>query len=180
MSKKKVQVKQKEEPFILAPASIPQEQFLSSASTITCYSGAMGAGKTFAIILNMVKFAAMKNSTISYFRRTVPELRAPGGVWQEATGIFRKMFPDVKIRDREMTIFIPSTNSLIKFSSLQHISDVQKALGSQYSVIIFDEAVTFEPFEEFILPLLGRLRNAAVDYEPQMFWATNPKFDHGI
>ena len=180
MSKKKVQAKQKEEPFILAPASIPQEQFLSSASTITCYSGAMGAGKTFAIILNMVKFAAMKNSTISYFRRTVPELRAPGGVWQEATGIFRKMFPDVKIRDREMTIFIPSTNSLIKFSSLQHISDVQKALGSQYSVIIFDEAVTFEPFEEFILPLLGRLRNAAVDYEPQMFWATNPKFDHGI
>lgn len=104
-----------EERFVLAPASIPQEQFLSSTSTITCYSGAMGAGKTFAIILNMVKFASMQNSTIAYFRRTVPELRMPGGVWQEASGIFRKMFPDVKIRDREMTIFVPSTNSLIKF-----------------------------------------------------------------
>ena len=169
-----------EERFVLAPASIPQEQFLSSTSTITCYSGAMGAGKTFAIILNMVKFASMQNSTIAYFRRTVPELRMPGGVWQEASGIFRKMFPDVKIRDREMTIFVPSTNSLIKFGSLQHISDVQKALGSQFSVIIFDEAVTFEPFEEFILPLLGRLRNASVSYEPQMLWATNPKYDHGI
>lgn len=180
MSKIKKRVVKKEEPFVLAPASIPQEQFLASTSTITCYSGAMGAGKTFAIILNMVKFAAKKNSTISYFRRTVPELRAPGGVWQEATAIFRKMFPDCRIRNRDMEIYVPSTNSVIKFASLQYISDVQKALGSQYSVIIFDEAVTFEPFDDFILPLLGRLRNAAVDYEPQMFLATNPKFDHGI
>jgi predicted phage terminase large subunit-like protein len=53
-------------------------------------------------------------------------------------------------------------------------------LGSQYSAIFIDEAVTFEPFEEFILPLLGRLRNAKVDYVPQMFWATNPRYNHGI
>ena len=29
----------KEPPFILAPASLPQEQFLSSTSNITLYSG---------------------------------------------------------------------------------------------------------------------------------------------
>lgn len=27
---------------------------------------------------------------------------------------------------------------------------------------------------------MGRMRNANVDYTPQMFWATNPKFNHGI
>lgn len=51
---------------------------------------------------------------------------------------------------------------------------------AQYSVIIFDEVVTFDPFDEFVLPLLGRMRNANVDYRPQMFWATNPQYDHGV
>lgn len=169
-----------EAPMILAPASLPQEQFLESTSTITLYSGAVGAGKSFALILNMVKFAAQQNSTIVCFRRTSPELRSPGGIWQEAQGIFRKMFPNCKIRDKEMEIRIPSTNSIVKFTPLQYASDVDKALGAQYSAIFFDEAVTFDPFDQFILPLLGRLRNAGVKYTPQMFWATNPRFNHGI
>lgn len=165
---------------VLAPASLPQEQFLSSTSTITLYSGAMGAGKSFAIVLNMVKFAAKKNSTIVCFRRTMPELRAPGGIWQEAATIFKQMWPNCKIRTRDLEIYVPDTNSVLKFQSLQYQSDVDKALGAQYSAIFFDEAVTFEPFDQFILPLLGRLRNAKVDYTPQMFWATNPRFEHGI
>lgn len=168
-----------EEQTILAPASVPQEQFLASDSTITLYAGAMGAGKTFAIVLNMVKFAAMRNSTIVCFRRTMGEMKDAGGIWQEAVPIFRKMFPDCKIRYNELEIHIPSTNSFLKFKSLQHVTDVDKALGAQYSAIFFDEAVTF-PFDTFILPLLGRLRNAKVDYTPQMFWATNPRYDHGI
>ena len=169
-----------DEKIVLAPASLPQQQFLESKSTITLYSGAMGAGKSFAIVLNMVKFAAMPNSTIVCFRRTMPELKAPGGIWQEAVTIFRQMWPNCKIRGRELEIFVPDTNSVLKFQSLQYQTDVDKALGAQYSAIFFDEAVTFEPFDQFILPLLGRLRNAKVKYTPQMFWATNPRFEHGI
>jgi tRNA A37 threonylcarbamoyladenosine synthetase subunit TsaC/SUA5/YrdC len=81
---------------ILAPASIPQEQFLASNSTITCYSGSAGAGKTFALILNMVKFAAKRNSTIICFRRTSTQIRSPGSIWQEASLVFLQMFPDAR------------------------------------------------------------------------------------
>lgn len=173
-------LKKNQEQFILAPASKPQEEFLASDSTITLYHGSAGGGKTFAIILNMVKFAAKRNSTIVCFRRTSTQIRAPGSVWQEATVIFQRMFPDAKIRHRDLEIYIPSTNSLVKFSHLQYVQDVNSFLGSQLSAVFFDEATTFEPFEDFILPLLGRMRNANVDYKPQMFWATNPKFEHGI
>ena len=168
------------EQFILAPASLPQEQLLASDSTITLYHGSAGGGKTYALILSMVKYAAMQNSTIICFRRTAPQIRSPGSVWQEASRIFKQMFPDAKIRSRDLEIYIPSTNSIVKFAHLQYLSDVNNHLGSQYSVVIFDEATTFEPFEEFILPLMGRMRNAAVSYTPVMLWATNPKFDHGI
>ena len=165
---------------VLAPASIPQEQFLSSTSTITLYSGSAGAGKTFALVLNMVKFAAMENSTIICFRRTSTQLRSPGSIWQEASFIFSQMFPDARIRDRDLEIYIPSTKSIVKFAHLQHLSDVNNHLGSQYSAVFFDETVTFDPFNEFVLPLLGRMRNAKVSYTPQMFWATNPKYGTGI
>lgn len=169
-----------EEKFILAPASVPQQQFLESQSTITLYSGSAGAGKSYSIILNMVKFALMDNSTIVLFRRNSTQIRSGGGIWQEATMVFTRMFgKDVIIRNRDLEIYLPKTNSTVKFAHLQHQSDVNSHLGAQYSVIIFDEATTF-PFEEMILPLLGRLRNANVKYTPQMFWATNPMYNHGI
>lgn len=165
----------------LSPGSIPQEQFLFSTSDITLYSGSAGAGKSFAIILNMLKFLLKRNSTIVCFRRTSTELRSAGGLWREASSVFRSFFGNrVVIRDRDMEVFVPETNAFLKMSHLQYTSDVEKHLSAQYSAIFFDEATTFHPFEDFILPLIGRLRNANVDYKPQMFWATNPKFDHGI
>ena len=124
-----------DEKFILAPASIPQEQFLQSDSTVTLYSGSAGAGKTFAIILNLVKFAIEENSTQVVFRRTSTQLRQNGGIWQEATQIFTKMFgKEAVIRNRDLEIHLPRFNSTIKFSHLQYDSDVNSHLGAQYSV----------------------------------------------
>ena len=124
-----------DEKFILAPASIPQEQFLRSDSTVTLYSGSAGAGKTFAIILNLVKFAIEENSTQVVFRRTSTQLRQNGGIWQEATQIFTKMFgKEAVIRNRDLEIYLPRFNSTIKFSHLQYDSDVNSHLGAQYSV----------------------------------------------
>lgn len=169
-----------DEKFVLAPASIPQEQFLQSTSTVTLYHGSAGGGKTFAIIISLVKFAMMKNTTAVVFRRTSTQLRQNGGIWQEATAVFKRMFgKDVVIRNRDLEIYIPSTNATIKFSHLQHQSDINNHLGAQYSLIVFDEATLF-PFEEMILPLFGRLRNANVNYKPQILWATNPMYNHGI
>ena len=169
-----------DEKFTLAPASIPQEQFLDSESTVTLYHGSAGGGKTFAIIISLVKFALRKNTTAVVFRRTSTQLRQNGGIWQEATAIFKRMFgKDVIIRNRDMEIYVRSTNATIKFSHLQHQSDINNHLGAQYSLIVFDEATLF-PFEEMILPLFCRLRNARVDYTPQILWATNPMYNHGI
>jgi predicted phage terminase large subunit-like protein len=140
----------------------------------------MKAGKTFAIILSLIKFAMMQNTTAVVFRRTSTQLRQNGGIWQEATSIFQQFFgKNVVIRSRDLEIYIPSTNATIKFSHLQHLTDVNSHLGAQYSCVIFDETTLFD-FDLMVLPLLGRLRNARVDYKPQMFWATNPMYNHGV
>ena len=45
----------------------------------------------------------------------------------------------------------------------------------QYSLVIFDEATDFT--EEMVVYLLSRMRNAYVDYTPQMFLMTNPEYN---
>ena len=47
------------------------------------------------------------------------------------------------------------------------------ALG-QYSLVIFDEATDFT--EDMVVYLQSRMRNAYVDYSPQMFLMTNPDY----
>lgn len=164
----------------IAPASIPQEQFLASESNITLYSGSAGAGKTFAIILMLLKYMTKPNTTAVVFRRTSTQLRQGGGIWQEATAVFVKIFGKrCLIRDRDLEIRLPEFNSIVKFSHLQYTTDINNHLGAQYSVIVFDEATLFD-FDEQILPLMGRLRNARVSYQPVMAWATNPMYNHGI
>ena len=77
-----------------------------------------------------------KNTTAICFRRTSTQLRQGGGLWKEASMVFRRIFgKDVIIRDREMEMYIPKTNSVIKFNHLQYESDVNNHLGAQYSLI---------------------------------------------
>ena len=77
----------------------------------------------------------MKNTTAVVFRRTSTDLRSGGGIWQEATMVFKKMFgKKAIIRNRELEIYLPDYNSNIKFSHLQYVSDVNNHLGAQYSV----------------------------------------------
>lgn len=44
----------------------------------------------------------------------------------------------------------------------------------QYSLVIFDEATDFT--EEMVVYLISRMRNAYVDYKPQLFLMTNPDY----
>ena len=75
------------------------------------------------------------NSTQVVFRRTSTQLRQNGGIWQEATMVFTRVFgKDVIIRTRDLEIYLPKFNSTIKFSHLQYESDVNSHLGAQYSV----------------------------------------------
>lgn len=93
------------------------------------------AGKTFAIILNLVKFAIQEHSTQVVFRRTSTQLRQNGGIWQEACQVFTRMFgKEAIIRNRDLEIYLPKYSSTIKFSHLQYDSDVNSHLGAQYSV----------------------------------------------
>jgi len=163
-----------EKQVVIGPASKKQELFLNSDSTITLAGGAAGSGKTYTSLLIALKFMQHPRATGVIFRRTSKMLTAPGSVWQEACNLYSALFPNLRIRTRELEIIFPN-GALLKFSHMQHSSNMYDHKGGQYSLVIFDEATDFE--EEMVVYLLSRMRNAYVDYKPQMFLMTNPDYN---
>ena len=99
-------------------------------------------------------------------------ITAPGSIWHEAVNMYQDIYPKgLKIRAKEGEIIFPH-GAVLKFSHMQHEKDMYAHKGGQYSLVIFDEASDFS--EEQVVYLISRMRNAYVDYTPQMFLTTTP------
>ena len=163
------------EQLMLAPASKKQELFLNSDTVITLGGGSAGGGKTYTALLIALKFMQHPRATGVIFRRTSKMITSPGSIWHEAVAMYTSIYKKgLKIRHRENEIVFPN-GALLKFSHMQHASNMYDHKGGQYSLVIFDEATDFT--EEMIVYLLSRMRNAYVDYKPQMFLMTNPEYN---
>ncbi len=162
------------EQLVIGPASKKQEMFLNSAATITVAGGAAGSGKTYTSLLIALKFMQHPRATGVIFRRTSKMLTAPGSIWHEAINLYTQIYPNLRIRSRELELIFPN-GALLKFSHMQHATNMYDHKGGQYSLVIFDEATDFD--EEMVVYLLSRMRNAYVDYKPQMFMMTNPDYN---
>lgn len=159
----------------LSPASKKQEIFLNSDATITLAGGAAGSGKTYTSLLIALKFMQHPRATGVIFRRTSKMITSPGSIWHEAVNMYTSVYKTgLRIRHRENEITFPN-GACLKFSHMQHASNMYDHKGGQYSLVIFDEATDFE--EDMIVYLLSRMRNAYVDYKPQMFLMTNPDYN---
>lgn len=160
---------------VLAPASKKQEYILNSDADITLAGGAAGSGKTYCLLLVALKFMQHPRATGVIFRRNSKMITAPGSMWHEAVKLYTDVYGDkLKIRHRDMEIIFPH-GAVLKFSHLQHASNIYDWKGSQLSFVAFDEASEFE--EEMVTYLMSRMRNAYVDYKPQMFLTTNPDYN---
>lgn len=160
---------------IIGPASKKQETFLNSNATITLAGGAAGSGKTYTLLLIALKFMQHPKATGVIFRRTSKMINAPGSIWHEAISMYSSVFKTgLRVKHRDNEIIFPN-GAVLKFSHMQHASNMLDWKGSQLSFVGFDEATDFT--EEMVVYLLSRMRNAHVDYKPQMFLLTNPDYN---
>lgn len=160
----------------LRPQPGPQEQFLASPADIAIYGGAAGGGKTFALLLEPLRhIATVKGFGTVIFRRTSPQIRNEGGLWDESASLYPVMraVPKESVTEWEF----PPHNNRIKFQHLEQEKHIYDHQGAQYPLIGFDELTHFTKKQFFYL--MSRNRSTC-GVRPYIRAATNPDPDSWV
>lgn len=131
------------------PQPGPQQAFLESYADIAIFGGAAGSGKSWALLLEMLRHAPdVAGFDAVMFRRNVTDIRRPGGLWAESL----KVFPfagGVPLNHRLEWRW--PRGGLVKFAHLEHDKTVLDWHGSQVAAIGFDELTTFTRYQFFYM-----------------------------
>ena len=141
---------------VLGPQAGPQTAFLSSPADIVFYGGSAGGGKTYGLLLDPLRYVQYPKFGAVIFRRTYPEIKNEGGLWDESTNLYLPLGARPKETDLSWTF--PS-GCVISFAHLQHEKNIYSWQGAQVPYIGFDEVTHFTPRQFWYL--LSRQRNVA-------------------
>lgn len=158
---------------LLKPQAGAQEMFLSTSADIAVYGGAAGGGKSYALLLEALRHISTTDGFgVTIFRRTSPQIRNEGGLWDESTKIYAGL--GGKPVETTLKWKFPPYGNVIKFGHLDYEKDVRNYQGSQIPMIGFDELTHFSVKQFFYM--LSRNRSAC-GVRPYIRCTTNPDPD---
>jgi hypothetical protein len=154
---------------IFKPNEGPQMDFLAAGETDVLYGGAAGGGKSYAMLVDPLRFAHRAAHRALILRRSMPELRE---LIDKSRELYPKAFPGCKYREVEKLWNFPS-GAKVEFGFLERDADVYRYQGQAYSWIGFDE-ITHLPTEFSWNYLASRLRTTDPEITPYMRCTANP------
>ena len=156
------------------PQPGPQETFLASTADIVIFGGAAGGGKTWALLMQPLKHVGNAQFGGVIFRRTSPQIRNQGGLWDES----EQIYPLLKAEPRQTVLEwrFPS-GAKLKFAHLQYDLDVHDWQGAQVPFIGFDQLEHFS--ESQFWYMLSRNRSLC-GVHPYVRATVNPDADSWV
>lgn len=148
-----------ERPIAFSPNPGPQTEFLSADEDIVLYGGAAGGGKSYAMVVDPLRHAHLKNHRAVIVRKTMPELKE---LLDVARDLYFKYDPKVRFRENPQPSFKFSSGAEIQFRFLDRREDMFKFQGIAYTYIGFDELSQQATAEGFNY-VRSRLRSATAD-----------------
>lgn len=144
------------EPEIIAPQKGKQELAINIDADIIFLAGSAGSAKSYTLLMRMLRYIEDPHFDAIYFRRTGPQIKGQGGLWDNASDLYRK-FGAVCLDSKTEATF-PS-GAKAKFMHMELEKNKLDHQGLQYSAIFFDELTHFT--ETQFTYLLSRLRSKA-------------------
>ena len=151
------------------PNEGPQTDFLAAAEKDVLYGGAAGGGKSFAMLIDPLRYCHLPEHRALILRRSMPELRE---LIDKSRELYPKAFKGAKFREVEKLWSFPS-GAKIEFGFLEKDADVYRYQGQAYSWIGFDE-ITHLPTEFGWNYLASRLRTTNPNLETYLRCTANP------
>ena len=147
----------------------PQTEFLAAGELDVLYGGAAGGGKSYAMLVDPLRYCHKPVHRALILRRSMPELRE---LIDKSRELYPKAFPGCKFREVEKLWNFPS-GAKIEFGFLERDADVYRYQGQAYSWIGFDE-ITHLPTEFGWNYLASRLRTTDPEIVPYLRCTANP------
>ena len=124
-----------EQEVIFEPNSGPQTQFLAASEREVFYGGARGGGKSYAMLIDPLRYCDKQKHRCLLLRRSMPELR---DLINHSQQLYPKAYPGAKWREQEKEWRFPS-GAKIEFGYAENTTDVLRYQGQSYTWIGVDE-----------------------------------------
>ena len=119
----------------------PQEAFLRSRAEIAIFGGGAGGGKSFALLLEVLRHFENSKFGAICFRKNSTQIRNTGGLWDCSMALYAPL--GATPRQAFLEWSFPS-GATLKFAHLEHADTVFSYQGAQIPLIMFDELTHFE------------------------------------
>lgn len=116
-----------------------QEKVFGCTADIAFVGGSAGGGKTMSLIVEPLKWIEAPEFAAVFFRRDKERIRATGGLLAES----KKWYIEGELKERDLKWCFPS-GAQVDFEGIEYMKDLDKWLGTQIPLIIFDEVTEFE------------------------------------
>lgn len=161
---------------VIKPQCGPQEKFLAASADIALYGGAAGGGKTYALLLEPLRYMSVKGYRAVIFRSSYMQISASGGLWDESAAMYSGI-SGVRPAKSPKRHWRFSDNAVLYFDYLGRDDDVYKWQGSQITFIGFDELTHFSEKQFFYM--LSRNRSTC-GVKPYIRATCNPDADSWV
>ena len=162
-------IEENKESIVFKPNDGPQTDFLAAGEQDVLYGGAAGGGKSFAMLVDPLRFMHRSEHRALLLRRSMPELRE---LIDKSRELYPKAFPGAKFREVEKVWKFPS-GATLEFGYLDRDADVYRYQGQSYSWIGIDELTQY-PTEFPLQYLQSRLRTTDLEIKPYIRCTANP------
>ena len=157
------------ENIVFEPNEGPQTQFLAASEREVFYGGARGGGKSYAMLVDPLRYCDKSHHRALLIRRSMPELR---DMINHSQRLYSRAFPNAKWREQEKEWRFPS-GARIEFGYAENLTDVLRYQGQSYTWIGIDELPQY-PTAEIYNFLRSSLRSVDPDIPVYMRATGNP------
>lgn len=161
---------------IIKPQKGPQEKFLSTSADIAIYGGAAGGGKSYALLMEPLRYKDVAGYKAVIFRHEYMQIVSAGGLWEESQKLY-SLIKGASYGNTPKKRWNFGGKASLFFDYITRDEEARKWQGTQICFIGFDELTHFTKYQFFYM--LSRNRSVC-GVKPYIRATTNPDSDSWV